>query len=121
MLTIIQLQLTQEEKQEALVNKLEAIKIYKRRTGEGLLESKAAVECWLNTQPTTIVSGYSLDFWKEHACTVPGCPNYAEPGFVYCEAHLHGTPRKLPDEVQKALKLGPYQDKSKPLDEGPTR
>ncbi len=41
--------------------------------------------------------------WLERKCHAEGCTNLSERGYIYCIDDLHGSPKKLPDEVIEFL------------------
>jgi len=46
--------------------------------------------------------------WIERKCASEGCYNYHMSEYIYCEPHMYGFPRKLPDEIPDEIikKLG---------------
>ena len=52
-----------------------------------------------------IIEGEELECWKKRMCKYHGCTNLSVNGYVYCEEHLYGRPRRTPDEVLEALGL----------------
>jgi hypothetical protein len=44
----------------------------------------------------------------ENKCSEDGCKNYRMRGYIFCEGHLHGFPRRIDDdwfEAYEKLKL----------------
>lgn len=48
-------------------------------------------------------SSLSLEYLKEHKCQEIDCYNFSVRGYVFCEHHLYGFPRKMDDEDIKKL------------------
>jgi hypothetical protein len=38
---------------------------------------------------------------EQYSCINPTCPNFSADGYIYCESHIHGFPRRMPDHLIK--------------------